>query len=141
MRRESGLSIGRLGGGGPGRDDPDQSVAGTFCRCRDRCQTCVEGACGNGRETVGHVIAICQPQQWTLYKRKHGEVARSIHYSAARALDLVAKTESFTVPDVVNGKNGKASFWDLLFVEVAVANDIRVDERAEEKRAKYRGLK
>ena len=80
-------------------------------------------------------------------------------------LDLIAQSESFTVTGVVNGKNGKVS-WDplcqtlqqmterrpnllvwhyrekrLYIVEVAVTNDLRVDDRAAEKRAKYRGLK
>ena len=35
----------------------------------DRCRVC-----GNGRETVGHIIAMCQPHKWTLYKPKHDEV-------------------------------------------------------------------
>ena len=35
----------------------------------DRCRVC-----GNGRETVGHIIAMCQPHKWTLYKPKRDEV-------------------------------------------------------------------
>ena len=68
-------------------------VAGT-----DRCRVCA-----NGRETVGHIIAMCQPHQWTMYKPKHDEVARCIQWSVARALDLIAQSESRTVPDVVHG--------------------------------------
>ena len=71
-----------------------------FVECTDRCRVC-----GNGRETLGHIIAMCQPHQWTLYKPKHDEVARCIQWSVARALDLVVQSESRTVHDVVNGNN------------------------------------
>ena len=50
--------------------------------------------CGNGRETIGHILAMCQPHQWTMYKPKHDEVARCIQWSVARALDLIAQSES-----------------------------------------------
>ena len=116
--------------------------------------------CANGRETVGHILAMCQPHQWTMYKPKHGEVARCIKWSVARALDLIAHSASRAVPDVVNGPKGKV-YWDpfcltlrqmterrpdllvwqhrerrLYIIEVAVANDLRVEERTDEKRAK-----
>ena len=108
---------------------------------------------------------MCQPHQWTMYKAKHDEVARCIQWSVARALDLIAHSASRAVPDVVNGPKGKVS-WDplcltlrqmterrpdllvwqhqgrrLYIIEVAVADDLRVEEKTDEKRAKYRGLK
>ena len=82
--------------------------------------------CGNGRETVGHILAMCQPHQWTLYKPKKDEVARCIQYSAARVLDLIVQSESFTLPDVVNGKNGKVS-WDPLCQSLRQMTERRPD--------------
>ena len=100
-----------------------------------------------------------------MYKPKHDEVVRCIQWSVARALDLIVHSESRTVPDVVKGPKGKVS-WDPLCLilrqmtergpdllvwqhreiriyikEVTVANDLRFEERTDEKRAKYRGLK
>ena len=63
--------------------------------------------CGSGRETVVHILAMCQPHQWILYEPMHDAVALCFQYSAARSLDLIVKMASFTVPGVVNGQYGK----------------------------------
>ena len=68
----------------------------------DRCRVCA-----NGREAVGHILAMCQQHQWTMYKPKHDEVVRCIQWSVARVLDLMVHSESRTVPDVVKDQKAK----------------------------------
>ena len=122
----------------------------------DRCRMCKMG-----RETVGHILAGCTTHQWTLYKSKHDEAARCAQWAIADALDLVAKSDAFHVPNVVAGSGGKVVWdplcptitpmtarrpdllvWDygekaLYVVEIGVANDLQIAERTEEKRLKY----
>ena len=124
--------------------------------------------CKQKKESVGHVLSECSEFAQTQYKSRHDRVADVVHWSPCRKYGLQCatrwyghygskhpvmennevkilcyfnvETEHVIVhgrPDIVvlEKKEKKA-----LLIDIAVAGDVRVEEKEEEKVAKYQCL-
>ena len=120
--------------------------------------------CHKRLETIGHILSHCESYFWTLYKERHDQVLRVLHVHLCRKLGLRAPEPWEPVPAVQ--ENSKARMlWDVchptdrevedrrpdltlvlkeqntvLLLEMACAYDSILEEREDEKLAKYDDL-
>jgi len=119
--------------------------------------------CGDGVETIGHILSACEQSKWTLYKTRHdnvqGEMVKAIA-SKWKMVEMIANNKSGVFegadgtlwvdtiiptdeqiearrPDIIIQNNASKTIW---IADVACPWDPLVLDREREKINKYRPL-
>ncbi len=85
--------------------------------------------CGEGRETIGHILSSCSAYNWSLYKERHDKIL----YQVVRT---IAAKYSITLPQELHWNGGNwtgsgvvANGWLQLQVDRLIQSDVRVPNR------------
>ncbi len=141
----------------------------TMTRChRARiCQHTVDPQCRlckKGPETIQHILIGCEHSQWSTYKTRHDDVARTVLRTVLREVEGLSPQEAAACGKHFDGKIVKTQ-WDpvvptnrdvqhrrpdlivtdkknsvVYVIEIAVSSDAHVHARALEKGRKYQQL-